>query len=115
MDWLRTLIARLRAFRQHLANRRTFKLQLLSAVGDGRLTPDQISPVDSLKKQLQLSDDDVRPFRFKAYLSAYSAVKRDRVITREEDVGLDGVQRYLGIVDSEIAGPKRAGPLQAAS
>ncbi|HUL02400.1 MAG TPA: hypothetical protein VLV16_04105 [Gemmatimonadales bacterium] len=105
--WLRVLAARVRAIRQHLKNRRTFSLQLFDAVKAGRLTPDDVQRLDALKSQLELTSTDVERFRVKAYLVAYSAVKQDRIVTREEEIELDRIQSYLGVVDSEVDGPKK--------
>jgi len=107
MNLLRALVAKFRAFRQHLANKKRFKLQLLDAVKDGSLAQEAMQRLDSLKSQLELTEADVSRFRVEAYLTAYSAAKQDGLVTREEDFELDRIQRYLGIADSEVPGPKK--------
>src|SRR5207244_1154292 len=92
---------------KHLSNRRTFKLRLLEAVRRGRLAPEEIQRLDMLKEELELTNRDIRRYRVTAYLAAYATVKGDGIVTREEDIDLDGIQRYLGVDDSEIDGPKR--------
>jgi hypothetical protein len=107
MNWLRSLVVRFKAFRVHLSNRRAYKVQLLEAVGRGRLVPEEIQRLELLKKDLELTDEDIGRYRVKAYLAAYAAVKRNGIVTREENISLEGIQRYLRVLDSEIGGSRK--------
>jgi hypothetical protein len=102
MSLFSSLVDKFKAIRQHSANKGAFKRRLLEAVADGTLSPEELRDLDALKAELALTDEDVRGFRMKAYLTAFSQVKADGKLTVQEESDLKAIQRYLQLPDGAL-------------
>ena len=107
MSLFRALADKLRAMHQKSLNKTSFQTAILDAVSDGKLTPEEIQHLDSLRSEFGLGLEDLSSFRTTAYLAAYQATKRDGDITAEEERELQAIQTYLQVPDAAIEGTKR--------
>lgn len=107
MSLVRSLVEAYRGWRQHLANRATYKRELLKAVSKGSLNDQDVQGLNALTTSLALTPRDTQRYAIKAYSTAFEVVRREGSASPQEETALDRIQEYLQLPSSRIAG-KRA-------
>lgn len=88
-------------------NAKEFREAVRRAIGDGKLTEQEISFLETKREELGLSQNVLSSVRMDLYLDALSKVREDDTVTDEEWQEMEQIQDYLGIEDAEIAKTKR--------
>ena len=107
MSILQTIINKYKNARQKSFNKKEFKQALLQAVNDGKITKEEISELDKKKKELELTDEDLKKMRVNIFVTAFAVAKSDRQVTKDEEQELSNIQKYLGLNDDEIQSSKK--------
>ncbi|MBS3933699.1 MAG: hypothetical protein KGZ35_05025 [Truepera sp.] len=107
MGFFSVISEKISAMREHAKDKKEFLASLIRAAEDGKLTEDEIKEIQTRYKELELTQDDLRGVRAKAYNAALRATKADRVVTAEEEAELVKLQQLLMIPESEIAKSKQ--------
>lgn len=102
MNVFKALVAKIHAVRQHARNKTVFKARVMTAVGGGRLTPDEMTQLTGLQRDLGLTDQEVAEYRVPAFLAAYAVAKAGGSVTAEAEHELSNIRHYLGIPNAEI-------------
>ncbi len=92
---------------QRSKDKKEFFDAILHAAEDGVLTDDEIAQIQSRRKELGLTHDDLKGIRVQAYNAALRAAKSDGVVTAEEETELLKLQKFLMIPESEIVKSKK--------
>ncbi|MDX2220463.1 MAG: hypothetical protein SF172_15710 [Burkholderiales bacterium] len=85
-------------------NKAAFREKVKEAVSDGRLTPQKVAELESVRQQLDVEDasDDRTRFRREAFNEAVSAVKSGGKMTADEARELTRIQKFLALSDEQI-------------
>jgi hypothetical protein len=103
MSILSGISGKISAMRQRYKDKKKFLNNILRAADDGVLTDEEMNQIQSKYKELELTQDDLKGIRAKAYSAALRAAKSDGKITAEEEAELDKLQTFLKIPGTEIA------------
>lgn len=101
------IFEKISSMRQHAKDKKVFLASLTRAAEDGKLTDDEIKEIQIRYTELELTQEDLKGVRAKAYNAALRAAKADGSVTAEEEAELAKLQQLLMIPDSEIAKPKK--------
>jgi hypothetical protein len=103
VNFVSAIIDKIRAARQHARNKVTFKGRLMSAVSDGKLTPEEMTQLTGLQHDLGLTPDEVAAFRVSAFLVAFAAAKEaGGAISADGEHELSNIRTFLSIPNAEI-------------
>jgi len=107
MGLFQVLVDKYKVAKKKSLNKKVFIQALMEAVGDGKLSNNEIDELEKRKIELELSEDDIRSVKTEAYLAAFNAAKKDSQVTSEEEKELSKIQEYLGLEDGEIDHSKK--------
>jgi hypothetical protein len=79
----------------------------MAAAADGKLTDAEIKEIQAQYKELELTQDDIKSVRARAYNAAFRAAKADGVVTADEEAELERLQRFLMIPEADIANSRK--------
>lgn len=102
-DWI---AGKLQAAREKRENRAVLQRLFMEAAADGKFTDEEVRALHSKMAEYGLTHDDIRKIRTAAYQHAFNVAKRDGMLTREEELELDNIQRRLGIDNADVAHTK---------
>lgn len=107
MGIFQTIVDKYKDAKQKSLNKKEFRLALLQAASDGKLTKEEIDELDKKKSELGLTDEDTKGMRAEIFAAAFSATKADAQVTKDEEQELLSIQKYLGLADDEIQHNKK--------
>lgn len=107
MGILHKILQKYKDAKKKSLNKEEFRQLLLNAVNDGKLTKEELEELDRKKIEYGLIDVDINGMRVNSYAAAFTAIKQDRQVTKEEEQELEKIQKYLGITDGEIQSNKK--------
>ncbi len=101
MKLFNSLVEKYKLSKKKAADLKDFKISLMQAVSDGKLSEDELELLNKQKSASGLTDDDIKSLKTTVYLTAFNAAKVDRQITQEESDELTRIKEYLNISDAE--------------
>lgn len=107
MGIFQTIVNKYKDSKQKSLNKKEFRLALLQAVNDGKLTKEEIDELDKKKNEFGLTDGDLKEMKAEIFAVAFSATKADAQVTKDEEQELLSIQKYLGLADDEIQHNKK--------
>ncbi|MDD4902775.1 MAG: hypothetical protein PHE24_06635 [Patescibacteria group bacterium] len=107
MGIFQTIVNKYKDVKRKSFNKKEFKQALLEAVNDGKLTKEEIDGLNKKKKELDLTDEDIKKIRAEIFAVAFSVTKSDEQVTKDEEQELLTIQKYLGLADEEIQSNKK--------
>lgn len=88
--------------RQRSKNKKEFKQELISAVGDGVLTDFEVAELLRRKSELELTEEDIRELGLEIFEVAVRAVKTKGHLSPQSHEELCKIQAHLGLHDSQL-------------
>lgn len=107
MGILNSIIKKYKETKQKSLNKEEFRQLLHNSVKDGKLTKEEIDELEKKKNEFSLTEKDIQGIRVDLYAAAFSTIKEDKQVTKEEEQELGEIQKYLGIADEEIQPNKK--------
>lgn len=102
MKLLNSLLEKYQASKKKTTDLNNFKISLMQAVSDGKLTTEELNLLTLQKETAGITDDDLKDIKIAAYLSAFTVAKQDKKITESEQNELLEIKKYLNINNAEI-------------
>lgn len=100
---LALVLAQLWLRRRRRRHRRRYQEVLQAAVADGVLSDDERAELDRLRREKDLTAEEVRMAALAIYRGALRDAAADARLTPEEDATLHRLQRDLGLTENDIA------------
>jgi hypothetical protein len=96
------MVQKYKDVRQHSANLKDFKRELLQAVNDGVLTDDELHKILQDKAAYGLSDDEMGKFGPEVFRAAYNAARVTGHISPAAEANLMRIQTCLNISETQV-------------
>jgi hypothetical protein len=97
------LLVQLWLLRRRRRHRRRYQEVLQAAIADGVLSEEERAELDRLRREKDLTAEEVRMAALAIYRGALRDAAADARLTQEEDEALHRLQRELGLTETDIA------------
>lgn len=103
MSMLANIVNRVRCYQDRKRRLQEFRIAVQKALADGSLTPSELTEIEALRQELNLTEDEIKVIKNEVSHMALKAVKSDRRFTEEEEDFLSKVTAYFQIPSETIA------------
>jgi hypothetical protein len=100
---LALLLVQLGRLRRRRGHRRRYQEVLQAAIADGVLSLDERAELDVLRREKELTEEEVRMAALAIYRGALRDAAADARLTPEEDEALPRLQRELNLTETDLA------------